>query len=448
MLDAALPADRELASSRGVALPQHVLVLVAALAAAVVAQGGYYVPGRMLTAGLTFVAVLLTLRVRARMPFGWVPAACAALAGWAIVRALIGGGVLPAMPAVLAAGCLAAAMIVAQRADSAQRELCAAVAVGIGVLVALTGWIAVVWRISSWSTVAEGLYRASSTLTYPNASAALLAALALLATAIGLTRPGAPLWTVATCLLLTGLGATLSRAGMLAFLAGLVILALLAGIRATARQIAPPALGAVVAIGGLSRSFPTGGPSGSTLAILGLLGGIAVAVGLTRLPARISLAGLGVATTALVAAAVASGQFHTRVELSSPDRAGATRAALDIVGNHPLIGVGPGKGWISWTPADGHARVIRYAHNEYLQVLLELGAIGLALLGCLLVAMFLILRRGKAGAERPQLWAGAAAGLTALTVHSGFDFLWHLPVIILFAGLLLGLAAPNEKEST
>jgi hypothetical protein len=39
-------------------------------------------------------------------------------------------------------------------------------------------------------------------------------------------------------------------------------------------------------------------------------------------------------------------------------------------------------------------------------------------------------------------WAGASAAVTALAVHSGFDFLWHPAVLPLLGGLLCGLAAP------
>jgi hypothetical protein len=42
----------------------------------------------------------------------------------------------------------------------------------------------------------------------------------------------------------------------------------------------------------------------------------------------------------------------------------------------------------------------------------------------------------------PALWAGCAAGLGAMTVHSGLDFLWQLPVIPLTGALLAGLAGP------
>ena len=89
---------------------------------------------------------------------------------------------------------------------------------------------------------------------------------------------------------------------------------------------------------------------------------------------------------------------------------------------------------------------MRYVHNEYLQVLVELGAIGLGLAVLVLLALAVTVWRGRAGSPwrgRGALWAGAAAGLVVLLVHSGFDFLWHLPVIVLTAGLLTGLAAPD-----
>ena len=148
----------------------------------------------------------------------------------------------------------------------------------------------------------------------------------------------------------------------------------------------------------------------------------------------LSAAALGIA---------ASQQIHSRVALDSPDRGRATDAALDLVAAHPVTGVGPGRAWLYWTTPDGHGRVIRFVHNEYLQVLLELGAIGLGLLLCLLAAVAVTVKRGRT--SRP-LWAGAVAGLAALIVHSGFDFLWHLPVIVLTAGLLIGLAGPKAKE--
>jgi hypothetical protein len=39
--------------------------------------------------------------------------------------------------------------------------------------------------------------------------------------------------------------------------------------------------------------------------------------------------------------------------------------------------------------------------------------------------------------------AGALAAVTALALHAGFDFVWHIPAIPLLAAALVGLASPE-----
>ena len=424
----------------GVALPHAVLLVLAAVAAAVVAQGGYYLPGRLFTGAL--VAFALVLALCHRPAPGLLPVACACLAAWAVLRAVLDGTFTRSLPAVAAVGCLAVAASVVRGADARQRELSASVLVGAGVVVALTGWVAVVWRVPSWSVVADGLARAASTLTYPNAAAALLAALTVLALALNTARPDSLPHAGAVYALLVGVGATLSRAGLLALLAGLVALAAFTGVRATLRHAGPAGVGALIALGALAPSFPVAEPARTSLAVAGLVAGLAVTLGLNRVKPVFRLVGVvaGFAVAVLGALfAVDLGELLTgRVSTSSPDRAGATGAALDHVAARPWAGVGPGNGWFTFTGPDGESRVMRYVHNEYLQVLVELGAIGLVLVLLVLAALAVAVWRGRAG----SLWAGAAAALVVLLVHSGFDFLWHLPVIVLTAGVLTGLAAP------
>jgi hypothetical protein len=45
---------------------------------------------------------------------------------------------------------------------------------------------------------------------------------------------------------------------------------------------------------------------------------------------------------------------------------------------------------------------------------------------------------GRPGAT----WAGAVAAAAAFATHSGFDFVWHLPAIVLTVTLLVGAALP------
>jgi hypothetical protein len=45
---------------------------------------------------------------------------------------------------------------------------------------------------------------------------------------------------------------------------------------------------------------------------------------------------------------------------------------------------------------------------------------------------------GPAGA----VWAGVVAAAAAFAVHSGFDFVWHLPAVVLTVTLLVGVVLP------
>lgn len=247
-----------------------------------------------------------------------------------------------------------------------------------------------------------------------------------------------------------GLGATLSRGGALAAVTGLVVLAALAGVRVTARHLAPSLLGAAVAVTALAPSFPVTSRPQAPLAVAGVVAGLAVTLGLPRLPGRARVAALLAGTAAILAGLallstsprVLDTLTDSRVNLASPTRTESASAALRLVADHPLTGVGPGRAVFTWTIPNGRAVSGRYAHNEYLQVLVELGAIGFVLLLSVLVAIALTVRRGRATARPAVLWSGAVAALVTLLVHSGFDFLWQLPVIPLTAALLAGLAGP------
>lgn len=204
----------------GSALPWHILLLLAAFAAGVVAQGGFYPPGRLLVTGLAGAALLVAvvpLSAWSWRDCWWVPAAGVALGGWALARAAVEGRVVAGLPTVAVLVGVVAGVLVLQRADADLRTVCAATMVGVGVLVAVSGWIGVAWRVPTLASTLEEdparrIWRAASTLTYANAAAGLLAVLTILGMALLLTRPRSPVWQTAVYLLLVGLGATLSRA--------------------------------------------------------------------------------------------------------------------------------------------------------------------------------------------------------------------------------------------
>jgi O-antigen ligase len=249
--------------------------------------------------------------------------------------------------------------------------------------------------------------------------------------------------------LLTGLAATVSRAAVAALLVGLVVLGWLAGVRPTFRQAVPPVVGALVAFGALMPSLPAGAPAHPGMASGGLIVGVSLAVGVDRL--RRGRTGVAAGTLALLAfaagyttAASVSRVAAARLTFDSSGRAGAMHAALRMVQDRPLLGVGPGRARFLWIDGDGRGFVARYAHDEYMQVFVELGGVGLAIVLALLATLVVTVARGRSVPVAGRaLWAGAGAAFAVLLVHSAFDFLWQIPVLPLTGAIVVGLAAPG-----
>lgn len=450
------------------------LMLLAAVAAGVVAKGGYYLPGRFLVTALVALALVFALRTsdgsRRLIGFPLLGTASAALAIWAVTRTACSGAYDSALATAATIGCVAAAAIVAASAGWRDRELVAHTLIGIGSLVGTLAWIGVVWRVGHLAVLVESrVWRGGSTLTYPNALAALLAPLALLAIALLVTSPRPGLLSIGAYLCCLGVGATLSRAGALALAVGLGVLAAitrpegpgqrraLRGALATLAHSAPPLAGALIGFAALAPSFPSSAEPRPLLAALGLAAGGAVTLVLSLVKRwRAVVAWAAVVLLggfALVAAGRSSGMesvLSSRWRLGPYGRGAGAKAAVDLVREHPIIGTGVGQSRLFWQGPDGSVQTTLYVHNEYLQTLLDLGVIGAATLLFVIVAIVVGLARGGSGttpaATRGGVWAGAIAALAALAVHSGFDFLWHITVLPLLGGLLFGLA--QERMST
>jgi tetratricopeptide (TPR) repeat protein len=166
-----------------------------------------------------------------------------------------------------------------------------------------------------------------------------------------------------------------------------------------------------------------------------------------------------------------SGPLNSVVGLSADGRSwlgrvweansGRTRAwdwwiGLEMLKDHPLTGVGLGNYKIDFIPYkaeflatprgaayDWYIPRAAQAHNEYVQVAAELGALGIAALLALVVllpvSLWIRVRRDPDEGDRMDLLL-YSAGLVALLVHAFVSFPAHLPVSILAGVLFCGLA--------
>ncbi len=119
--------------------------------------------------------------------------------------------------------------------------------------------------------------------------------------------------------------------------------------------------------------------------------------------------------------------------------------SLNIIGDFPLFGTGFGS-FVHIYPkyrtisAPG---ILEHAHNDYLELFAESGIIGAALLAWFLVEVLLKSFRSFSGRKELYsiyLFAGTAAGLTAILSHGFVDFNLQVGANGLYFFFLLGLA--------
>ena len=357
-----------------------VLLLIAALAAAVTAQGGYHRPEQWPVGVLLAAAVAVALWQRPRVGGGRGgagPRRVRALGGSILASAAFAGDIGHALPPLALLAGLAAVVVVGQRMVPGEQDALVAGVLAIGGLAAMTGWVGVVWHLRPLALPSQRLWRSATTLTYPNAAAALLVPLALLAVrwrCAGRTRD----WPARHLRVLLGLAATLSRGGLATFVVGAALLTWLFGPRRVRRAVALPFAGAAIAFVGLLPYFRTLGRaagSGDDRLVAGLL--LAVATPRPKLRGRrIGLLIGGIVLVAAVGIRLSHGAltsaFDARLGARSSDRANEAWAAMHLVERRPITGVGPGRRSVVGAARRPHL-VARYAHNEYLQVLAELG---------------------------------------------------------------------------
>lgn len=203
--------------------------------------------------------------------------------------------------------------------------------------------------------------------------------------------------------------------------------------------------------------------SGSRGGLVATLSAVFLLVLLTNQSRGIKKIALRVALVIALVAAVVAGTLFVGGE-SSLTRIAETAASKDITTNRTHIwmitlkviagnlpfGAGLGAFGQAYTPYDdlsGMERV-EQAHNDYLQVLADMGLVGAAIGGLFL---FLLFQTGKRSIKannkfRKGVAIGSVGGIFAILVHSIFDFVLHTTAISFLFLLLIGLLAASGRE--
>jgi O-antigen ligase len=134
---------------------------------------------------------------------------------------------------------------------------------------------------------------------------------------------------------------------------------------------------------------------------------------------------------------------QTRME--TEDRDEIARSALALWRDYPVFGSGLGSfhAVIPGYWGDIPGAPYTHAHNDYLQFAGEVGVIGAALLGAMLLATFLAALRAQQVRTDPLMRGisfGSLMGITALMIHSAVDFSLQIPAIALTFMLILAFA--------
>jgi O-antigen ligase len=123
------------------------------------------------------------------------------------------------------------------------------------------------------------------------------------------------------------------------------------------------------------------------------------------------------------------------------------RDAGQMIPSFPLLGAGFnafGTAYLRYQTI-WRTLFVGQAHNDYLQVLLDLGLLGVALVASLLFRLF---RAALRAAPRTPLDAGILGGLIALAFHALVDFNWQIPANALTYVALAALATRRASDES
>jgi len=145
-----------------------------------------------------------------------------------------------------------------------------------------------------------------------------------------------------------------------------------------------------------------------------------------------------------------------KIEQEAPVRTLVWKDMLSIIKDFPLFGTGFGNFsyiYPLYKKAMEKAVVYKYAHNDYLQLIVETGLLGFfSIITALALFLFSSLRFLKQLCQREDyfrffLSLGALSGIVALLIHSLADFNLHIPANALYFAFLIGFTKAVQSKA-
>jgi len=214
---------------------------------------------------------------------------------------------------------------------------------------------------------------------------------------------------------------------------------------------APLILGLVAIVWALLLTHSRGGVFATVAGSAALVAAVMAAPSL-REPGRwpiAALAGCG----ALAMLVLAGSGLLGRVVDSASELGGRTliyAGTLDAIADHPVLGTGLGSFERVFPPyqPQSETHLIEFAHNDYLQNMLELGIPAAAVFYAMLALLVGSTARGVFRRRRNAIFPCVGLGASVLAMaHSSVDFSMQMPAVSVTYAALLGMAVAQSEGS-
>ncbi|WP_227013737.1 O-antigen ligase family protein [Paenibacillus psychroresistens] len=120
------------------------------------------------------------------------------------------------------------------------------------------------------------------------------------------------------------------------------------------------------------------------------------------------------------------------------------RDSLAMIRDHFLLGTGGG-GWSVLLPEySDPVYFVKYVHNQYLQIFMDVGLVGLVIFISILFVFYRGIGLGIMQNEESRLWnKGFVIIVTFILLHAGFDFDLSFPLMLGVVVLVLSIGSEN-----